>query len=793
MTQTQIIIGWELGDGHGWGIHGLYLARRLMERGFEPLSLGPTSISGTFPLPHPVMQAPGGAGSAPAIIACGNNPGKTISYPLDPRSDAVIAVFEKTDWDEADFNFLRAARRVITVSDWNARFLKENGINAECAHLGVDPLMFKSVPVDTPSDEFVIFSGGKPELRKGQDVVLAAFRYFQRMHPEAKLVTAWHNHWPATSRSLDQSPHKTGSPLGSVVAWSEACGVPLGTHRDVGLISRKDFAGLLRTVDAALFPNRCEGGTNMVAMECIAAGVPTILSNCPGHTDLIKDGLATGVINTTLDSEYGPGTEHWAEPVFDSVLEQLETIYHDCMKARVLAAESAERIARGWNWDVRMDDQIDKLDLENLYKPAAVKKLTPTNNQAEGLVVAAVKARDAKKDVGALALARRSYAMEPTNPRVKNEYANVLITLGHLKFAKQLLLEARDTIETKFIPHVEANLGLCEHYSGNDKLAIEHLKKAVGIQTALWDLANVQLCHGDWNDGWANYEVRRLERPKEYPKKLPEWDGTYQRDKTLLVYVEQGNGDVLMFSRYLAWAKERVRNVVFLCYYALTPFFFDFDGVDLVIAHAEGAPFPHADMSVPLCSLPLLHGTTVDTVPPDNGSIRRRVDEYLKETPVTVQAPPNTTKVGLVWRGNAVHARDRDRSISLEKMLMLTSVPNASFFSLQVGPGAQEIEQHGVGYILCDLAPQLTSWIKTAAAIMSLDLVITVDTAVAHLAGVLGKPVWTLISRTPDWRWLRNRSDTVWYPSMKLYRQTKTNDWDDVMSRVLFDLKQFKP
>ena len=202
---------------------------------------------------------------------------------------------------------------------------------------------------------------------------------------------------------------------------------------------------------------------------------------------------------------------------------------------------------------------------------------------------------------------------------------------------------------------------------------------------------------------------------------------------------------------------------------------------------AAGTPVPDAVCYLPFMSLPHVLGTRLETIP----------------APIPYLKPPEGTppfvfsselKVGLVWRGNPKHEADDKRSVTLELLAPLLAVPGVSWFSLQVGDVSAEREASPFAGRMIDLAPQLRDFGATASAVSALDLVISVDTAVAHLAGALGKPVWTLIAEANDWRWLSGRSDTPWYPTMRLFRQRRGRDWQPVMKIMADELaKRAKP
>ncbi len=314
--------------------------------------------------------------------------------------------------------------------------------------------------------------------------------------------------------------------------------------------------------------------------------------------------------------------------------------------------------------------------------------------------------------------------------------------------------------------------------------------------SAHWNLALLLLASGKFREGWAEYDWRistpEIKRPAMMARysSRPLWDGALLTDKTLLIYVEQGFGDTLQFCRYLPLVMQRARHVIFECQPELLRLLsLSLSGIKLIATPADGAlPAVDYDMQIPLMSLPRLFQTELDSVPP--------AVPYIHADPEQIALwqsffKNDAFKVGLVWAGNPKHWQDKLRSMPLAALAPLATVQNVHFYSLQKGPTVAEAATPPTGMRLTNLTPKLDDFASTAAAIANLDLVITVDTAVAHLAGAMGKPVWTLIYSPPDWRWLLNREDSPWYPTMKLFRQTATDhDWLPVVERVVEKLKR---
>jgi len=265
---------------------------------------------------------------------------------------------------------------------------------------------------------------------------------------------------------------------------------------------------------------------------------------------------------------------------------------------------------------------------------------------------------------------------------------------------------------------------------------------------------------------------------------LPPWQGEDIGGKSILLHSEQGLGDTIQFLRYVPLIAERARHVVLEIPRALVRMAASLP-IDNVTIVPKGRASPSADAHAPLLSLPRIFNTRVDSIPgrvPYLTPRRPLVERWARIVPGDFRL-----KVGLVWGGNKEHKGDRRRSIALERLAPLFAIEGIAWHSLQVGERAAELARVPAGTLI-DLSPKLTDFAETAGAILNLDLVIAVDTAVAHLAGALARPTWIMIAFSPDWRWLLDRDDSPWYPSVRLYRQRAPADWDSVVARVAADV-----
>ncbi len=303
------------------------------------------------------------------------------------------------------------------------------------------------------------------------------------------------------------------------------------------------------------------------------------------------------------------------------------------------------------------------------------------------------------------------------------------------------------------------------------------LRKDPQNAMARWNRAMVLLLSGDWGPGWREYEARWEAgdySPRSFPQ--PMWRGEPLEDRRILLHAEQGLGDTLQFLRYAALVKQRGAYVIVECAPRLAAFAKTADGVDQVVGRGAPAEF---DVHAPLLSLPRIFGTTTKTTPSATSYLS--ADPQLTSTWRERLAGASGFKVGLVWAGSRQNARDRSRSLPPDLLRPLAAVPGVALYSLQQGSDQNWLPQlfephHGIP--------------ETAAMLMNLDLVISVDTMVAHMAGALGRPVWTLLAYVPDFRWLLDRDDTPWYPTMRLFRQTARGDWAGVIERVCAELKE---
>jgi tetratricopeptide (TPR) repeat protein len=322
-----------------------------------------------------------------------------------------------------------------------------------------------------------------------------------------------------------------------------------------------------------------------------------------------------------------------------------------------------------------------------------------------------------------------------------------------------------------------------EAFACYDQIRTRHLNNA----TTDWNLALLQMLTGNFEAGWAGRESRWTKTsPIPYPKfSQPMWLGDEPIEgNTLLIHVDEGLGDTIQFVRYVPMVAARGARIILVVERPLHSLLSGLPGVSLCLPLSDD-PLPAFDMHCPVGSLPLAFGTRLDSIPsatrylPSPAAARVRVWEQRL-------GPHDRLRVGLVWSGNASHRNDFNRSTSLKLLSRILDV-GATFVSLQKDPRPDDRVRLAQTDII-DLTTDLTDFAETAALVSCLDLVITVDTSVAHLAGALGRPTWILLPWTPDYRWLLDRDDSPWYPTVRLFRQTETRDYASVLDSVRSEL-----
>jgi tetratricopeptide (TPR) repeat protein len=394
--------------------------------------------------------------------------------------------------------------------------------------------------------------------------------------------------------------------------------------------------------------------------------------------------------------------------------------------------------------------------------------------------------RELKRTADALVSYDQAIALRPNYAEAYNNRGVALIELKRFDDA----LTSYATAITLKRSYAEAynNSGAALYLLKRDDEARACYDRAIAFDAhyadAHWNKAQLTLLQGDFVSGWADYEWRWKIASAAPVHDLPQplWRGGGEiAGKTILLHSEQGLGDTIQFCRYASLVAERGARVILEVQSPLKRLMADLPGAAQVIA--TGEPRPHFDFHCPLLSLPLAFGTRLETIPPSCLRAPAASGEWTT-------IPERRPRVGLVWSGNPAHKRDQDRSILLRAMLPLLD-SGATFVSLQKDVRDSDAILLKERSDILDLRDHLGDFADTAALISQLDLVISVDTSVAHLAGALGKPVWLLLNDVPDWRWLLGRDDSPWYPAARLFRQDATCDWGKVIARVHEALREF--
>jgi tetratricopeptide (TPR) repeat protein len=328
------------------------------------------------------------------------------------------------------------------------------------------------------------------------------------------------------------------------------------------------------------------------------------------------------------------------------------------------------------------------------------------------------------------------------------------------------------------------NLGLVRRDQGNAAAAIAAFDRVIAERPdhplAHWNRALSLLLSGDFGRGFPAYEWR-WQATGMNPRGIaaPPWDGSPLAGRTILLHAEQGLGDTIQFVRYAPMVAARGGRVLLEVQAPLLQLCRTLGGVEAVFA--RGDALPGFDCHAPLMSLPALFGTTLETIP-NPVPYLAPLSAFKTALKAALNGPAGVRRIGLVWGGNPARQGDAVRSCRARDLLPLTTLANFRLFSLQKGSPHAEQAAELTGVI--ELGPLLEDLADTTYALSRLDLLISVDTASAHLAGALGRPVWTLLAYAADWRYLLHRSDSLWYPTMRLFRQERPGAWDGPIGRV---------
>jgi tetratricopeptide (TPR) repeat protein len=403
----------------------------------------------------------------------------------------------------------------------------------------------------------------------------------------------------------------------------------------------------------------------------------------------------------------------------------------------------------------------------------------------------AEKLREADRVDESLAWARKGVEGDPKNGMARNVLATVLQHRGELDAA---MVEFRQALELRpDLAEAMNNLGVVHQIVGDDETALRCFRKAAWLRPTL---AIARLNHsvcklraGDYAEGWHSYEWRRCCTDLRFVKHAaPVWDGSDVPDETILIEAEQGLGDTIQFIRYAPLIRQRCAHLIVRCPQTLTHLLSSCKGIDQFVS--GDMRLPKFDRYLWSASLPGAFQTTLETIPTDI--------PYLQADPTRVEAWRDRLasykglKVGIAWQGNPQYGGDRYRSIPLRFFATLARVPGITFFNLQKGLGCEQITPLADALPLVQFGDEFDTagaFCDTAAIVNNLDLVISSDTAVPHLAGALARPVWVALHVSSDWRFHDRGEVCHWYPTMRLFRQTKLHDWQPVFDQIAAELQ----
>jgi tetratricopeptide (TPR) repeat protein len=408
------------------------------------------------------------------------------------------------------------------------------------------------------------------------------------------------------------------------------------------------------------------------------------------------------------------------------------------------------------------------------------------------------------REAGQRELAIQSYeaalAIDPEHALTHNNLANAYSETGDWERAIAGYLRALRS----FPDYADAmnNLGTAYEEIGRRDEAMVLYRRALMLEpgsiSAPWNIALQELLRGEYENGWIGYENRWRQKRQKLAWRnfsepmLPLIEATQSislTGKRVLLHAEQGLGDAIQFCRYAPLVADLGATVILECEPVLVRLFATLRGVAEIVP--ARSLLPVFDFHCPLMSLPMIFSTTVVTVPTaipylaaNRSDVQRWGERFASE--------PAALRVGLVWAGAGNHQKDRDRSMKLSDFAAIANIPDITFYSLQLGEPAAQSAAPPPGMRLVDWTRDLHDFAETAAMVSHLDLLITVDTSVGHLAGAMGKPVWTLLAFHPDWRWLLDRENSPWYPQTRLFRQASPRDWSDPLARVSDALNRYR-
>jgi tetratricopeptide (TPR) repeat protein len=430
----------------------------------------------------------------------------------------------------------------------------------------------------------------------------------------------------------------------------------------------------------------------------------------------------------------------------------------------------------------RLEEALSSLNLSDQLQP----------NHATTLQKRALALHELGRSEEALVDIKRAHALDPSQADICNNAGVFLQRLGR---------------DDEALPWIDRALKLRPDYPDaiiNKAFSLAHLRRFAeafalydfmkvlhpGHAEAEWRRSHLDLSLGNFEAGWVGREAR-VKLPElpiarfDYPQ--PRWLGKEPVDgKTILVQMDEGSGDTIQFVRYVPMLAARGARIILMVADTLCPLLSGLAGVSECVPFSA-TTLPAFDMYCPITSLPLAFGTKLDTIPTETAYLPAPAASRLQIWEDRL-GPHDRLRVGLVWSGNPKHVNDHNRSLPLSALVQLLDL-DATFVSLQKDLKPEDKVTLLAQTNIVDLTDHLTDFAETAALVSSLDVVITVDTSVAHLAGALGRPTWILLPYWPDYRWLLDRDDSPWYPTARLFRQTEARDYVSVLERVRAELQ----
>lgn len=670
---------------------------------------------------------------------------------------------------------------ILAETNWAARTLREKGLtNVIALPPGIDATHFHPGPrAGLFPGYFVVFSGGPLDDSAGLDTLLAAFRVFRQRHPNALLAYYWR---------LKQPPQPTDGNT-QATAWLVRHGIPPEATIDCSAASMEQLPQVLRECDLAAFPVRCAGDGGPLALAAMACGVPTVLAGNTGHLDLIGDHAY--ILQDQVD--HAP-TSHltqtgWGECSVEELIATMERAYDQRGEA-AQKGKAAAQFAK---------ERTEARRVEIL--------LTAINSAAQGRVLPAPALQEeyawglALHRAQQLAAAEQIYTgilqREPGYIAALGDRANARRDQGNMTGAEA---DFRQILEAH--PHharAWRSLGNLLRMEGRLTEAATCLHRSLthhATPKTQWDFAYTLLLMGRYADAWPHFEHRHAALGLRTPSSSkPRWDGRPMPHGTLLVVDEQGLGDTLQFLRFLPLIPAQESRIIFAGKPPTLPVAQRFLP-NATMADWNG-PLPTSDAWVPLMSLPERLGVTRPEELPAPLTAKAPLVEAERAARwrPQVRGTDNQPVVGLCWRGNRYFSNDAQRSPGLAALQPLLAVEGARFIALQVGYGRQEITDLDLHDRLIDIGGEIEAAgqeiLDTLAALQSCDLVISSCTSLVHMAGLMGRPGWVLLNAHPDWRWMTQRTDTPWYPSLQLIRQDTPGDWASVATVTAQRLQQW--